>query len=309
MPTFMQSLSSNPSGTGVYGATPQQSDQDVLGIVNRIKDRDMMDFQEKANFMSDLTLRQNRLQKLYGGDSIDPATAPIGGSPQDSQGQPGVQQPQNTVLDKSQEITPYQQGQLGIDRAKLQQEQQKIGQSEEATTIKSAQEKLNQQKSDQINANKQAQLEDNVRKEQDNVKIAQQKLEQAGNDFATRTAAMQDYQKAMEAYHNANMERLQGNFDITSKQHQQTIDDMQKKIDQMSKTTTKTAINPEGTEKTVTTQRGNEPPPGRVWGIGKDGNQYPVPIDKIDDWNANHAARGTEIQAPSDQSENNPGGN
>src|SRR5258708_31244549 len=109
MPTFMDSLASNPSGS-IYGQPSQTSDQDVLNLVNQKKDREMRDFKEKSNFMSDLSLRQeSRMRSLF--------------PPESSQ----QGQPQNVVLGQDPNaMTGYQKGELGIRQQGINQDQQRL---------------------------------------------------------------------------------------------------------------------------------------------------------------------------------------
>src|SRR5260370_12448799 len=75
MATFMDNLGANPSGSGIYGQPKEDSEGDMLSVVNKLKDREMQDFQTKANFMSDLSLRQEaRMRSLY--DPSKAANAP-----------------------------------------------------------------------------------------------------------------------------------------------------------------------------------------------------------------------------------------
>ena len=63
----MANLAANPSGSGsIYGQPGQQDDEGVLGVVQQLKDREMKDFRDKAQFMSDLSLRQEaRMRELF----------------------------------------------------------------------------------------------------------------------------------------------------------------------------------------------------------------------------------------------------
>jgi hypothetical protein len=297
MPTFMSSLAANPGGGGVYGQpdTGQQYSE-TLSLFNQIRNRDMADFQTKAQFMADLSLKQDRLKRLF--DIHDQQV--------EQQGQPSAQGPSNVVMGQPL-ISEYQKGELGIrqqgvdiEKAKLTQQGQ-LG--EQALGIKTAQEQLNQQKSDQINAQKTADMQRKVEESNQKIQLANDKLQQAGDDFQKRLDAQKDLAAAVEERHKAEMDQKQTQFDIVNAQHKQQLGIMQKKLDQAAHTKTTTTVNPEGTERTTETTRGSQ----TVQGIGKDGKSYPVPIDKIDDWNANHAMKGTEIESPSEgPDEGNP---
>src|ERR1700680_1543825 len=99
--TFMANLAANPSGS-VYGQ-PGPENQDALGIVNQLKDREMRDFQNKANFMSDLSLKQDRLKQLFNPETasgIPGSNAPSANGPASGG---GMQQNQNVQMGKTEQ--------------------------------------------------------------------------------------------------------------------------------------------------------------------------------------------------------------
>src|SRR5713226_7367508 len=149
--TFMDSLaanSSNSPGSGVYGQPKIPDDQDTLFLVDRLKDREMRDFKDKTNFMSDLSLRQeSRMRDLFAPEKKSPSDMPV------------------TMMQDPNSMTGYQKGELGVRQQEVGQRQQglnlesqrlskqeRLGQ--EALDVKTAQEKLNQQKSDQAHQQK-----------------------------------------------------------------------------------------------------------------------------------------------------------
>src|SRR5271167_3480562 len=108
--SFMQSLAANPSGSaGVYGQPSQPND--TLALVNQIKDREKADFKDKANFMADLSLKQDRLRRLY-----DPQQSQQMQQPQSNQS-PGQQQDMLNKMDPSSAVNnpnALQKTELGI---------------------------------------------------------------------------------------------------------------------------------------------------------------------------------------------------
>src|SRR6266853_4468077 len=117
MPTFMDSLAANPnnqnpnnpnpnspntSSSNIYGQPPIQNQPDALSLVNKIKDRQMQDFKDKANFMQDLgvkqeAIRQGKLRTIYNLNT--------------DQGDQNQQQ--NTVMGRDpNEMTGYEKGEL-----------------------------------------------------------------------------------------------------------------------------------------------------------------------------------------------------
>lgn len=275
----MDSLAANPS-SGIYGQPSQN--QDVMGLVNQLKDREKQDFQDKANFMSNLSIKQDRLKRLYGLDGGQGSQGP-----QSSQGQP-----MNTVMAQDpNQLTGFQKADLGIRQQQLGQEGQKIAQQgklgQEALDVKGQQEKLNQQKSDQINAQKTADMQRKI--DESNAKIEQAKaaLESKNTNAEASLQAHKELAAAVEERHKLEMANMQHRFDITSDQHQKTIDNLTEQMKQKGRTKTTTNINAAGNQKTVTTERGNAADTVQV--IGKDNKSYTIPKDKLPEWQANHA--------------------
>lgn len=278
----MDSLANSPGNSSVYGQPAQTSSDDALGIVNKLKDREFQDFQNKANFMSELSLKQDRLRKLY-----------------DTTPKPGNGQPENVVLDKDPNaMTGYQKAELGIKQGDQNLESQKIKQQgklgEEALDIKGKQEALNQQKSDQINAQKQADMERKINEANHKIELTQQKIQQAGENQAAVLAAHKEYQAAVEERHKIEIAQKDSQFKTAQETHNAAIKAMEARLKQGAKSKTTTEVSPDGSKRTSTTVRGDS---GTVTGTGRDGKQYQVPADQIEDWNANHAAPGTEIDA------------
>ncbi len=88
------------------------------------------------------------------------------------------------------------------------------------------------------------------------------------------------------AFHDAEMAKKDLLFEKSQKDHQDLMDNMQKKLDQASHTTQK-KTDSTGASITTDTTRGSAPKTVRVQ--GKDGTFGTIPADKLDDWNANHA--------------------
>lgn len=282
--SFMSNLAANPSGS-VYGQPGNGDEEDPLNLVNRLKDRENMDFQNRANFMSDLSLKQDRMKRIY-----DTAQS----SPNENNKQPNVVMGHNPD-----EITPAQKADLGIKQQGLNIDSQRLAQTgklgQESLNLKSEQEKLNQQKSDQINQTKQADMQRKIDESNKKIELAQQALESKNNNAEQTLQMHKDLAAAVEERHKLEMENMQHRFDVTSTGHQKTIDALNERIKQQGKTTTTTEVNPEGTKKTTKTLKGSAADTVQV--TGKDGKTYTIPADKQDDWEANHA-EDTEQETP-----------
>lgn len=246
----MDSLASNPGGSGIYG---QPRQDDMLSIVNQLKDREMRDFKDKSNFMSDLSIKQDRLRNRF---NFEDSWMNTGKNP-------GQQQPQqmNTVMaEDPNAMTGYQKGQLGIrqqemglDREKMVQ-QGKMGQ--QTIDIKKSQEELNQQKSDQIKVQKENELNKKVEMSKATL---DQKGETIDNLKTYRDAVEARHQLEIEkkdAAHDADKKQLQGNFDRTHEQMQQKIKLQEQQAEDAKNIETTTELNADGTKKTVTTKKG-----------------------------------------------------
>ena len=290
--TFMDSLASNPS-SGIYGQPGIGSNNDALSLVNRIKDREMQDFKNKADFMADLSLRQeSRMRQLY--DPNKPALA-------------GGQVPQNVVMTKDpNEITPYQQADLGIRQRAQSINSQRLAQQgklgEQALGIKTQQEALNRQKNEQINTQKQADLQRKIDESNQKLALAQQALTNKTTNAADQLQARKDYQAAVEERHQAEMDLKQHQFDLVNDQHQQQIKDLETKLKQNANTKTTTTLDPSGNTKTVDTQRGIQStapvrnPDGTYTVTTPDGRTGTIPGDKLDDWMKNYQTGGGDSQ-------------
>lgn len=276
----MDSLAQNPSGgSGIYGQPKQPND--TLEIVNQLKDREMNDFKQKAAFMSDLSLRQDRLKQVF--------------DPQNNQQQ---QQPMNTVAAADPNVmTGYQKGELGVRQQEANTESQRLAQTgklgQEAQDTKIAQEKLNQQKSDQINVEKQKELQSKTDEANKKLELAQQALNDKTKTAEEQLQSHKDLAAAMEERHKLELAQKDFQFQTASAQHAQQIKDMEQKIKDSANSTTTTELDASGNKKTVTTQKGsssNAPVKNAdgTYTVTKNGQTGIIPADKLDDWMANY---------------------
>jgi hypothetical protein len=280
MPTFMQSLGANPAGgSGMYGQPGQSNNDDALGIVRQLKDREMEDFKNKAGFMSDLSIKQDRLRRLYGLD----------GSSQGQEQQSG--QPNVVMGHDPSQMTGYQKGELGVRQQQLGQEQQAINQrgklGQEALNIKGDQEKLNQQKSDQINAQKTADMQRKIEESNQKIELAKKALEDKTANAEAQLAAHKELAAAVEERHKLELAQKDHQFTTANETHQKAIKDMEDKLKQSQHSKTTTKISASGQEKTTETTRGSAADTIQVQ--DKDGNTFEIPADKKDEWDSTHA--------------------
>lgn len=273
MPTFMQNLMSNPGNSGVYGNPGYQraNPDEPLYLVNQLKDREMQDFKDKANFMSDLSLKQDRIKSLFSPEGVQ-------GSQQ--------QQPQNTVIAKDpNEMTGYEKGKLNIEQQGLGLDKQKLAQQgklgQEALDIKTNQEKLNQQKADQLNAQKTADMERKINEANAKIEQAQAALQQRTDNAEAQIKMHRDLAGAIEERHKLEIAQRDAKFQEAQKQHEAQIKNMEERLKQSRSSKTTTEVNADGTKKTTTTEKGVSGNTIRM--IGPDGSEHEVPEDKVDD--------------------------
>lgn len=286
MPTFMDSLAANPTGSsGIYG---QPKQDDVMSLVNQLKDRDMMDYKNKADFNADLQLRtEARLRNLY-----DPskANATLDSLKPTVMG-PDIPSP-FPIQSPIERLAPKDQLDYGLKEQDLAQKG-KFGQ--EALDIKSQQEELNKTKSEQINATKMADMQRKTDEANQRLALAQQTLNDRTKTSEEHMAALKEYQSAVEQRHQIEMDMKQQEIDNKEKDFKTTNDRLTQALKDAQNKTTTTSVNPDGTTKTVTTKTGapskyapQQNSDGTYMVFYPDGSQHKIPGDKIDDWNQNH---------------------
>lgn len=296
----MDNLAANPGGSSIYGQPAQRTDGDTLSLVRQLKDREMQDFKDKAGFMSDLSLKQERMRSILNPDVQRERQL----EQQFGQGSQGPsQQGMNTVMGKDpNQMTGYEQGQLGMKQKELGIQQQglnldsqkmtqqgKLGQ--EALDIKGQQEKLNQTKSEMQNSRLMADMQRKSDEANQRLQLSQQALEDRTKTAEERISLQKEAAIAAKAAFDANSAMKQAQFDATNKSHLDTIAQQQKTLDQ-NKHTKQTKTDNQGNTITTTTDKGDAAQTVNV--VGKDGKTYSIPADKLDDWNANHAMQGEQ---------------
>jgi len=285
---FVDNIAANaPGRSGIYGQPGQGQDLDVLGIVNKLKDRELQDFKDKSNFMSDLSVKQQgKLRTMY-----DPNNQPIDqqtGLRHTPDGQQmGVQLGYDSkMMPQSAPMNDYQKGELGIRQQGVNLESQKLAQTgklgQESMDIKTRQEALNKEKSDQINATKQADMQRKITESEAKIEQAQAVLESKNTNAEAQLEAHKALATAVEERHKLEMTQKQGQFDKLNEQHQELIKQSEKKLKQGSRS--QTTVEQGGEKRTTTTTRGDAADTVNV--MGKDGKQYTIPKDKLNDMDA-----------------------
>lgn len=291
----MDNLAANPKGGSGIANQPGSTgmDSDPLGYVNAIKDREMVDFKNKANFMSDLSLKQERMRAMF-----DPSRLGLDDNKQTGQaGQPG-QGGQNVVLGQDPNaMTGYEKGELGVRQQQLGVEKDKLKQQgklgQEALDIKGSQEKLNQEKSDQIHKQK---IDELTAKQED----FRQKLELAQKALTDKNAGLDkqlELHKTIaentKAFHDAEMAKKDLDFARKEAEHKDAMKVIQDKLKAAS-STHQVRRDAQGNEITTDTQRGDaigqpiKNSDGTYTVTAPDGTKGKIPANKLDHWMQNH---------------------
>lgn len=259
----MDSLASNPGGSGIYGQQPPSNGQDALNLVFQLRDRESRDFKDKANFMADLSLKQDRMRALFDPNKEQDKTQ------------------MNTVMahDPNQ-MTGYEKAKIGIDqqgigvdKAKLAQ-QGKLGQ--EALDIKDAQQQLNQQESDQINAGKQVDMQRKIDESTKKFELAQSELDRKTKAGEDTLQAHKDLAAAVEERHKLEREMTQHKMDTQEEQFKALRDEHEKLRKQNSET--KTTVEQGGEKRVTTIKKGEQK---RIGVIGPNGESGTIEENDI----------------------------
>src|ERR1035437_2316131 len=248
--SFMGNLAANPSGSGgIYGQPGQQTNGDTLSLVRQLKDREMQDFKDKASFMSDLSLKQDRMRSLF-----QPASL----STQDQQMQQGQGQSQqmNTVMAKDpNQMTGYEKGELGMKQQGMNLDSQRMNQQgklgQEALDVKTQQQNLTQQKSEMQNTRLMADMQRKSEDANQRLQLAQQALNDRHTTAEARISLQKEAAVAAKAAFDANSQMKQTQFDATNKSHLDTIAQQQKTLDQNAN---QTQVKTDNAGNTITTK-------------------------------------------------------
>jgi hypothetical protein len=302
---FTDNLAANPS-SGVYGGIGpnNNAEGDVLDFVNKIKDRNMQDFKNRAVFMNTLQNQQANLRRVMSPEGQQSGTMgePIK-PPMNVQQAPDP----NQMMNENQVPFPIRAELANRDK-QANVESQRIAQQgkfgQEALDIKSAQEKLNQQKSDQIDALKIRQENDKVANEQARAKAVQDAQDARNKNFSSTLQQHKDQMQQMKDKYDADREAADA-------RHQANMDAMdartkilEEAAKQKGRTTQTTSVG--GQTRTQTTEKGTAA--DRVQVIGKDGKAYMIPGDKVNDMDSDGTPHWKPVQQDDQpQGDNNEG--
>lgn len=155
---------------GAYYGDPGQQNtgiEDILPLFHAVRDRNMQDYKDKAAFDSDLAIRQENSRRVFDPNRAGTSLSTVGGgggrttNPDISMGLTAPNPEIATNL--KEDLTPQDKAKFGLEKSSQDIERSKIAQQgklgEEALGIKTAQEKLNQEKSENIHQTKLSQQE------------------------------------------------------------------------------------------------------------------------------------------------------
>jgi hypothetical protein len=153
---------------------------------------------------------------------------------------------------------------------------------------------VNKQKSDQINATKQADMQRKTDEANQRIALAEKALNDKNANAEAQLKAHQEMAAAVEERHKLEIAQRDAAFQEAKKQHQAQIDELNNRLKQSGRT--KTTVQQGGETRTTTTEKGSAAE--RIKVIGPDGTPGYIPADKLDDWNANHAPTTPDEEQP-----------
>lgn len=256
----------------ISGASGDGGNIDILGLMNHVRDRDLLDFKRRTRITGDETIRQENYRRMF-----DPNSGWMGN------------QPQNVVYQRP----PSEMDQIGpLDKAKLDLERRKIDESgginRAELGLKGKEYELDKLKNEQIYGTKQADMERKTTDANQRLQLAYDKLQQdAGN--AQNIAA---YRQAQVDATNARMELMQHQHETdateTKRLHDATIAKMQAEMDALKSGRTSEDVWTDANgiqHKIVDSSKGTRPvkkgnTPGTVRVIAPDGTHGDFPANK-----------------------------
>lgn len=258
------------SGSSVYNDNPMENDSDFfnreMSMDEELRRRDMNDFRQKNQFMSELSNRQPRMQQLFNPTPSRDMKAPTEGM---------------DVVFKDNAITPFQKAGLDlkgedtrIDRAKLGNDTRRVNlaekMGEEKLDLEGKKHELNVEKNKNIFETKQADLQRKVDEAANKLDLADRQLALKKDDSAATVARHKAELDATNARHALEMHQKENALAEATRLHDAQIADAKKKTEQSAESETTTELNADGTKKTVKTQKGAKK---RISVIGPNGQK------------------------------------
>lgn len=272
-------MSGNYFGDPGNGGSVGGAVNELLPIINHLKDRALQDYHTKGMIDQDLAVRQANMRNIF-----DPAkTSQVPGTGMN------VNPNMNTVL--KEDISPLDKAKLGQGQQGIELDKQKLSQQgkfgQEALDIKDKQEQLNSTKNQNIHDQKIQDMQRKVEDSTNKLGLSYDRLQQNADNANAHIQFNRDQMAATEARHALELAQRDKAQNDMANLHAAQIKNMQDKLDQATKPTTKTTtVNPEGTSKTETTQKGNvinnTNTNSTIKMTGKDGQSYMIPSTKKD---------------------------
>jgi hypothetical protein len=243
---FSDSLQNSPNNSGIYGSGRSNNNIDlgtVLSVRKKIQDEEDNSFYKKNQFMADLSNRQNRLQQIFNPASQGPTGQPANVVFNNAGGNPTTAE-----QDINKDLNAQKQNAQLEEKAKL---------NEGALKVKSDQEKLNQQKSDQINSLKHQELQKKTDEANSKLDLAERTLQSRQGDTDTTMKFHQAQMDALKSQHELENHRRDSAAEEAKRVHDANIKAIQDKLDAAGSSTTETSVDESGRNKTVKTTKGS----------------------------------------------------
>ncbi len=283
------------SSSGIFGMPNRRQDdeEDPMMLANRIRDRDIQDYQTKANFNSDLSLRQEQRMRNMFDPKLDLEKQKMGMEGQRLNVEAGFKNQQFLEDQKrGQEQSDLEKQKLGLEKSRIDS-QNKFGQEKQDTLA--AQEKLRETRNSQINEDRDSDRERKIAEANNKLALAQTALNDRTKSAADQLQAHKDYQAAVEERHKLEMEKKDAAFNELKTNHEALLKQREDELKQKGNTETTTELSPDGNKKTVVTKRGSDAinapvknPDGTYSVIGPGGVKGTIPANKLDDWMKNY---------------------
>ena len=268
---FFDSLMENPSGSGIYGNTgPRNMSNDIglaLSARKKMREDDENEGYRKANFMSDLSTRQNRMNSIYG---TNPMAS--GNTPPISTGLANPTGGMNTVFkEDADRITPQQREAFSIKREDLANDRAKIGATNALARTRLGLDRdkydLDVQKNENIYNTKQADLTRKHSEATARLALAEKALTEKKDDAGAQLEFHKSKAAADEARHQLEMSQKDAQLESLNKFRNDTLEEQRKKREGGQQSVTEAERDEQGNVTKTKTTKGAAFDPNDPFGI------------------------------------------
>lgn len=255
---FSGALTGSPGGSGVYdfGGGKSFDSEEALSNDAELRRRDVNDFKQKNQFMSDLTNRppNTRMQSAFNPNGFAE-------QPQNTPGAMNTSGMHTVMKEDPDRITPFQAAGLNIKREDLANDRAKITQTgklgEEKLGLAEKGHELDVKKNQNIYDTKHADMQRKIDEANTKLDLAERQFQSKQGDAEALSKYHQAQMDATKAQHDLDNSRKDQQLEELKAQHKTQSDALRERLRQSGKSTTKTSLNATGTEKNVETTKGD----------------------------------------------------